>query len=155
MARRLILDTNVLSEMWQPMPAPQVAEWYLGQDSHSLYTTTVTMAEVFYGIYLLPTGRKRERLVEFARDAFFSQLQGRILPFDEEAARHYAVIRRQRRRKGPSIAPLDAQIAAIADQQGALVVSRNASHFEVCGVDVFNPWETEVPPNGGQSTPTR
>jgi hypothetical protein len=133
----VILDTNVISEMARNVPEPSVAAWYLRQDSGSLFTTTVTLAEVMYGIDLLPAGGRRDRLSQFARDFFQGEFAGNILPFDEASAIHYAWIRAGKRRLGLNMSALDAQIAAIAS--GA-VATRNVDDFEGCGIAVVNPW---------------
>jgi predicted nucleic acid-binding protein len=136
----IVLDTNVISEMTRSVPEPNVVAWYQRQDSASLYTTTVTLAEVFYGLNLLPEGSRRDRLCKFADEFFRQEIAGKILSFDETAAVHYATIRAAKRRLGLSMSPLDAQIAAIALAAGAAVATRNFSDFEHCGVTVVNPW---------------
>ena len=136
----VILDTNVISEITRSVPEPKVVAWYQRQDSASLYTTTVTLAEVFYGLNLLPEGNRRAQLSRFADDFFGQEKAGKILSFDETAAVHYATIRAAKRRLGLSMSSLDAQIAAIAVAAGAAVATRNVSDFEHCGVTVVNPW---------------
>lgn len=136
----VVLDTNVISEMTRSVPEPNVVAWYQRQDSASLYTTTVTLAEVFYGLNLLPEGSRRDRLSKFADEFFGREMAGKILSFDETAAVHYATIRAAKRRLGLSMSSLDAQIAAIALAAGAAVATRNVDDFEHCGVTVVNPW---------------
>ena len=136
----VILDTNVISEITRSVPEPKVVAWYQRQDSASLYTTTITLAEVFYGLNLLPEGNRRAQLSRFADDFFGQEMAGKILSFDETAAVHYATIRAAKRRLGLSMSSLDAQIAAIAVAAGAAVAMRNVSDFEHCGVTVVNPW---------------
>jgi toxin FitB len=128
--------------MTRVTPDPQVAAWYMSQDSASLFTTTVTLAEVYYGLNLLPEGRRRNWLSQFADDFFNHELAGKILSFDNIAGVHYARIRAAKRRLGLSMTPLDAQIAAIAVGAGALIATRNVNDFEFCGVAVTNPWTT-------------
>jgi hypothetical protein len=136
----IVLDTNVISEMMLVAPEPTVANWYLKQSSGDLITTTVTLAEVFYGINLLPAGGRRDRLRQLAQDFFEQELTGRIVSFDERAAIHYAAMRAGKRRLGKTMSPLDAQIAAIALAVGGSVATRNVPDFEGCGVVVVNPW---------------
>ena len=140
MKKILVLDTNVMSEMTRSVPDPTVAAWYLHQDSASLYTTAITKAEIFYGVELLPKGRRKQRLSEFARVGFEVELAGRILAFDEASAVHYAAIRGRKRSLGLTMSALDTQIAAIVMAHDAALVTRNTNDFKECGIDVINPW---------------
>ena len=106
-----------------------------------LFTTTITEAELFYGIALLPNGARRRSLESVARLIFSEELAGRVLPFDSAAAREYAQIAAARRRAGWPITEADAQIAAIARSRDAAVATRNDADFADCGVTVINPWE--------------
>ena len=137
----ILLDTNVLSELMKAAPAESVLRWFSTQPANSLYTTSITQAEVLHGILLLPPGRRRSAF-EAAADAMFEEeFAGRILPFGSDAAHPYARIAAERRRAGRPIPLFDAQIAAIAYCAGAAVASRNVADFDGCGVEVINPWE--------------
>ena len=83
----LVLDTNVISEMMKALPSPRVMEWWSQQQAVELFTTTITVAEILYGIEILPRGKRRDSLRTEAEIVFNQDLAGRILPFDEEAAR--------------------------------------------------------------------
>jgi predicted nucleic acid-binding protein len=122
-------------------PAEAVVGWTAAQPASSLYTTSITQAEVFHGILLLPSG-KRRRAIEAAAQAMFSEeFEGRILAFGSEAALPYARIAADRRRAGRPISGFDAQIAAIARTFGAVIATRNVADFAECGVEVVNPWD--------------
>jgi predicted nucleic acid-binding protein len=136
----LILDTNVISEIMQPSPSPRVLEWWSQQQTGELFTSAVSEAEILYGIELLPKGKRRDRLLAEAEAMFNEDFAGRILPFDEEAARAFAEIAAARRTQGRAIAEFDAQIAAIARTHRAALATRNTSDFEACGVRLVNPW---------------
>lgn len=136
-----ILDTNVLSELIQPREGTLVSDWLNGRRRTDLFTTTVNMAEILFGLALMPKGRRRSALI-VAADAMFAQdFADRVLHFDVRAAGHYAGIAADRVRAGRSIGPIDAQIAAIARANGMAVATRNVRDFDECGVDVINPWE--------------
>jgi predicted nucleic acid-binding protein len=130
----------VISEIARDQPDPVVAGWYLLQRAGSLYTTSVTLAEVLYGLDLLPKGKRRDRLTALTRTVFETGLRGRILPFDEVAAPFYAQILSSKRLKGLAMSGFDAQIAAIALAAEAPISTRNVSDFEHCGVAGINPW---------------
>ena len=136
----IIVDTNVLSELMKREPAPTVEQWLTAQPPASLFTTSVTEAEVLYGVALLPAGERRDALQEAVAAMFEEDFDDRVLPFDGAAAYDYAIIASHRRQAGKPISQFDAQIAAIARSRGAVVATRNVSDFEDCGVDVHNPW---------------
>lgn len=137
----ILLDTNVLSELMKAAPANSVVRWFSTQPTTSLYTTSITQAEVLHGILLLPPGRRRSAF-EAAADAMFEkEFAGRILAFGSDAAHLYARIAAERHRAGRPISQFDAQIAAIAQSAGAAVASRNVADFDGCGIEVINPWK--------------
>ncbi len=136
-----ILDTNVVSEPMLPSPSATVLTWWSRQQPGALFITSVTVAEILYGIELLPHGKRRAALLAGAELMFGKVLAGRILPFDEDAARAFPGIAASRRVQGRPVADLDAQIAAIAHSRGGLLATRNTSDFEGCGVRLVNPWQ--------------
>ncbi len=136
----IVLDTNVLSELMRPEPDAAVVAWIGGQPMAGLFTTTLTQAEIFYGLALLPRGRRRDALVAAARPMFEVDLAGRVLPFDTDAALAYPDIAAGRRKGGRPISQIDAQIAAIARSRGARLATRNVSDFADCGIAVVDPW---------------
>jgi toxin FitB len=135
-----ILDTNVISEPMQASPSATVLTWWSQQQPGALFITTVTVAEILYGIELLPHGKRRAALLAGAERMFGKVLVGRILPFDEDAARTFPEIAIRRRAHGRPISDLDAQIAAIACSRDAILATRNTADFEGCGVRLVNPW---------------
>jgi predicted nucleic acid-binding protein len=137
----LILDTNVISETMQPMPSARVMAWWAQQQAGELFVTTVTIAEILYGIEILPQGKRRAALLAGAERMFGNVLASHILSFDEEAARAFAEIAASRRSQGRPIAELDAQIAAIASSRRAMLATRNTADFEGCGVRLVHPWQ--------------
>lgn len=137
----LMLDTNMLSEMMATTPAQKVADWILEQPSEELFTAAVCQAEILSGIAILPAGRRRADLEEAARAMFADDFQGRVLPFDTEAAAVYAEMFAARRKIGRSVGTVDLMIAAIARGRGASVVTRNVADFEGVGLTIINPWD--------------
>jgi toxin FitB len=135
----IILDTNVVSELMRPEPAPGVASWVRDRDRRELRTTAITLAEIRYGIARLPEGRRKHVLLA-AADEVFSAFADQVLPVDTAAAEHYAVITSSRERAGKSIAGFDALLAAVCRSQGAALATRNASDFEGTGIEIIDPW---------------
>lgn len=136
----IVLDTNVLSELMRPAPEARVVDWVASQPAASLYTTTITQAEVLYGLSLLPEGHRKLALETAVAGMFEEDFAGRILPFDGAAAQTYAVVAVARRRAGRPIAQFDAQIAAICRSRDAAIATRNGPDFTECGIAVLNPW---------------
>lgn len=136
----IVLDTNVVSELMRPAPSKRVAQWAAAQPVVSLYTTTVTEAEILHGIMLLAAGKRRAVLESAATAMFRDDFAGRILVFGSDAARAYAEIASRRRRLGHPISHFDAQVAAIARAAGASVATRNVADYAGCGVELHDPW---------------
>ena len=121
-------------------PEESVAGWIVEQAEASLYITSITQAEVLYGIQRHGAGKRRAAL-EAAAEAMFSEdFAGRILSFGTDAARAYARIAFQRQRAGKPISQFDAQIAAITFVARATLATRDLAGYEGCGVKLINPW---------------
>jgi len=136
----IVLDTNVLSELMKPSPAARVASWVAAKAPRSLHVTSITQAEILYGVLLLPSGRRRNSIEAAAAAMFEAEFAGRVLSFGGDAAAAYAGIAADRRRAGRPISHFDAQIAAIARVTGAIVATRNVEDFEGCGIKLVDPW---------------
>jgi len=136
----IVLDTNVLSETMRSSPASLVLRWMAAQPALGLFTTTVTEAEILFGLALLAPGQRRAAFEQAVEAMFAEDFAGRVLPFDRAAAAAFAEIAAVRRLAGRPISQADAQIAAIARSRGAAVATRNVKDFEGCGVVVVDPW---------------
>lgn len=135
----IVLDTNVVSEAMKPEPSPAVRAWLNDQAAETLYISSVTLAELLFGIQALPQGRRRD-LLDSALNDLLELFKGRVLPFDTEAARCYAELAVAARKGGRGFPTPDGYIAAIAASRGFIVASRDTAPFEAVGVDVINPW---------------
>ncbi len=136
----IVLDTNVISELMRPEPHPRVFDWVAERPRGSLYTTSITHAEIFYGIEAMPAGRRRDALAAVARGIFEEEFAGRVLPFRDEAAGHFARLVDAHRRAGQPIEGFDALIAATTLAAGAEIATRDVGGFAGCGLTVINPW---------------
>jgi hypothetical protein len=136
----ILLDTNVISEAMKPSPEPSVMAWLNSQNAAELWTSTIVMAELYSSLELMPAGKRQSQLfgrAELMFDRFFGP---RILTLDLAAARAYGVVLKSRRAKGLAIDEMDALLAATALANGAALATRNALHFQSCGIRVLNPW---------------
>lgn len=134
----IVIDTNIVSEMMRDEPDPTVLAW--ADAVGRLHTTTITLAEVDYGIARLPDGRRKDRLAATSAQVF-ADFGDVILAFDAHAARRYARIVAGREGVGLPIATADAQIAAICASREARLATRNAGDFDGTGVSLINPWD--------------
>jgi predicted nucleic acid-binding protein len=135
-----ILDTNILSALMQSPPVAEVAAWVDAQNEELLFTTSISQAEIFSGIAIMPSGRRRHALEAAARAMFADDFEDRVLPFDCEAAEAYAMMFATRRQTGRPTTTLDLMIASIARAHRASMVTRDIGDFELCGLTLINPW---------------
>ena len=136
----IVLDTDVLSEPLKLRPDPKVLAWLDAQAAETLYMSTISYAELRFGVLKMPDGKRRNDLaaqIERAMELF----KDRMLEFNVKAAEQLAQIGARCKEIGkPATAP-DAYIAAIAAASGFSVATRNVDHFKHTGVRVINPWE--------------
>ena len=142
-AERILLDTNVLSELMRPLPQQAVLDWFSAQRVQTRFViSAITQAEILLGIALLPAGKKRSALSQTAHAMFEQEFHGLNLAFDEHSAPSYAAIVALRTRSGLPISVEDAQIAAIATHHGVPLATRNTKDFAlVPGLVLINPWQ--------------
>ena len=136
----IVLDTNVISEMMKPEPHPAVWAWLNDQSDQTLYLSSVTLAELLFGIGVLPTGKRKDMLAS-ALDSVTGLFKDRLLPFDSDAARVYADLAVKARAAGLGFPTPDGYIAAIAVSRGFIVASRDTAPYAAAGVTVINPWK--------------
>ncbi len=139
----ILLDTNVISEPLKLTANAGVLTWIDAQIIETLYLSTITLAELRFGIAALPAGKRRDTLQTSLEQRILPLFAGRILPFDAAAAEAYALLRTRAREQGKAIAPADGYIAATASSHGLIVATRDTSPFEAVGLTVINPWNTQ------------
>jgi predicted nucleic acid-binding protein len=135
----ILLDTNVVSEAIKPVPDRSVRAWVDAQVAETLFLSSITVAELLFGIGVLPVGR-RKSLLATRIDGLIDQFARRILPFDTAAARHHADLAVKARAAGRGFPTPDAYIAAIAAANGFAVATRDASAYAAAGLAVIDPW---------------
>jgi len=136
----ILLDTNVVSEAMRPAPDPAIRDWLDAQAAETLFLSSVTIAELMFGIGVLPKGNRRDRLAA-ALDGVLELFAARILPFDTAAARRYADLAVKARKAGKGFPTPDGYIAAIAAAHEFAVASRHTSAFTAAGLTVIDPWK--------------
>ena len=139
----ILLDTNVVSEPLKLDGDPAVLAWLDAQAIESLYLSTISLAELRFGIAILPDGRRKETLRLRLDQRVLPVFENRILPFSIEAADANARLRARARAAGRAIGPADGYIAAIAAAHNLIVATRDAAPFEAAGLAVINPWQAQ------------
>lgn len=135
----ILLDTNVISAVMFPVPVPEVLDWLDRQPRSSIWTTSITIAEIVFGVHTMAHGKRRTALMaEF--EGVLQDLDYRIAAFDTEAAHHAAELMGTRHKAGRPRDWRDTMIAAIALAQHATLATRNTAHFEDAGIPLINPW---------------
>ena len=135
----ILVDTNVWSEAFRPLPARQVAEW-ADRNSESLWLSTVVIGELLSGAHQLPEG-KRKAVFLSAYGALIADHSDRIAEFDLAAALNYGPILAFQTKAGRDPGAADTQIAATALARGMKLATRNVKHFEGLGIELIDPWE--------------
>ena len=137
----IVLDTNVISELWKAVPDSSVLSWIDAQMVETLYLSAITVAELRFGLAAMPSGKRRaifqDRLEREVLPAFTS----RVLPFDLDASKAYADLMAQAKAAGKAIGRADGYIAATAVARGLMVATRDIGPFQAAGLNVINPWE--------------
>jgi predicted nucleic acid-binding protein len=136
----VILDTNVVSQLMDSEPDPPVIQWLDRQSWSSLWTTSITVLEIRYGLTIMTSGRRRaQREAAFAR-LIEENFENRVLQFDYAAAEETALLMGARHRSGRTGELRDNMIAGIALAQRAMLATRNVRHFDDLRVALVNPW---------------
>lgn len=136
----ILLDTNVISE---PMRAAEgsVVAWIDAQPVETLYLAAITVAELRFGVAMMPAGKRQDALHQHLEKRVLPLFNGRVLPFDLAASQAYAELMARARAAGLAIGAADGYIAAIASANGCAVATRDTSPFEAAGLTVINPWK--------------
>jgi predicted nucleic acid-binding protein len=139
----ILLDTNVLSALMQRDVDPAVTKWLDSQPAESIWTTSITVFEIRFGLEILASGRRRRLLEEAFGKTLEEDFEGRIVPFDDAAAQAAGQMAADRRRVGRTIEIRDVQIAGIAAARKAAIATRNIRHFEGLGPELIDPWSPD------------
>ena len=137
----IVLDTNVLSMLMQALPDPTVIAWLDRQPKTSIWTTSVTVLEVRFGLQILPASKRRATLMH-GFELLLEKIGHRIAPFDVEAAGHASDLMAFRHKKGQPVELRDTMIAGIVIARHAVLATRNVTHFQDVRIGVINPWKT-------------
>jgi predicted nucleic acid-binding protein len=138
----IVLDTNVISELWKAEPDPNVLAWIDAQMVETLYLSTITIAELRFGLATMPEGKRRTIYQDRLEREVLPAFSGRVLPFDLDASQAYAKLMTRAKEASKAIGKADGYIAATAAARSLTVATRDTSPFEAAGLSVINPWDT-------------
>ena len=139
----IVIDTNVISELWKIEPSARVIAWMDAQTVETLYLSAGTVAELRFGLAALPPGNRRTVFQERFEAETLPLFAGRVLPFDLAATQAYADLMAKARSEGQAIGIADGYIAAISLSRGFMLATRGTSPFLSAGLKVINPREAE------------
>jgi toxin FitB len=136
-----LLDTNILSELRRPQPEPRVTSFVADRPLELLWVSTVTLAEIRFGIELVTEPAARAELSDWLTHKIRPMFATRVLPLNEDILLKWRLLVEEGRKTGHTYSQPDLLIAATALHHGLIVVTRNTRDFEKAGVPVVNPWE--------------
>ena len=136
-----LLDTNVISELRRPKPEPGVVAFVAAQPLDCLFLSTVTLAEIRFGIELVTDASRRAELNDWLNLTVRPMFEQRVLPISEDVMLKWRLLVEAGRKSGHTCSQPDLIIAATALRHGLTVVSRDASDYARTGVPLFNPWK--------------
>ncbi len=136
----ILIDTNVVSELWKVEPDPGVLAFIDSQVVETLYLSAITVAELRYGLATMPEGRQRSIFQARLEREVLPMFRGRVLPFDLEASQAYAALMARSKASGKAIAQADGYIAATATVRALIVATRDVAPFLAASLSVINPW---------------
>lgn len=139
----ILLDINVISEPLKASADQKIVDWINAQNVETLYLSTIGLAELRFGIAVLPEGKRKDVLYSSLEQRVLPLFEGRILSFDIAASQAYATLRSKARAVGQIIAPADGYIAAIAITNGLAIATRDTEPYIAAGLTVINPWQLD------------
>lgn len=135
-----LLDTNILSELRRPQPEPKVHAFFAAQPLTTLYVSTVTIAEIRYGIEMTASPDKRAELTAWLDNRIRPLFAQRVLPISEDVMLRWRLLVEMGRKSGHTFSQPDLIIAATALHHGFTVVTRNTGDYAKTQVPLLNPW---------------
>ncbi len=146
--RGWLLDTNILSEIRRPKPEPKVITFIECRPLDLLYVSTVSFAEIRFGIESVSDPAGRSELSDWLTHKVRPMFERRVLEITEDVMFKWRLLVEEGRKAGHTFSQPDLIIAATAQRFGITVVSRDTAEYERARVPVFNPWKEEVPAIG-------
>ncbi|KAF0107517.1 MAG: putative nucleic acid-binding protein contains PIN domain [Anaerolineaceae bacterium] len=138
---KYLLDTCVISELVTKQPDAKVVEFVDSLDPDDTYLSVITIGEIVKGIEKLPNSRRKQELHTWLKEDLLSRFQGKIIPIDEDVIVEWGVLTAHVEAAGRPMPAIDSLIAATAQANKMILVTRNVDDFSASGVELVNPWE--------------
>jgi predicted nucleic acid-binding protein len=135
-----LLDTNILSELRRRKPEARVIAFVGAQPLDSLYISTITLAEIRFGIELLEDAGRRAELNDWLTHKVRPMFEQRVLSVTEDIMFKWRLLVEEGRKSGHTFSQPDLILAATSLEHGLTLVSRDTSDYEKARVPVLNPW---------------
>jgi predicted nucleic acid-binding protein len=136
-----LLGTNCISEVVSPRPERRVLDWLDRTDEALLHLSVLTLGEIRKGIAGLAQGKRRTQLESWLETDLPARFSGRILTIDRSVADRWGSMSADAKRKGKTVASIDAFLAATALHFELTLVTRNTNDFAPARVSLLNLWQ--------------
>lgn len=139
-----LLDTNVISELRRPRPESRVVAFVAAQPLEQLFVSTVTFAEIRYGIEMVDNAIRRAELNDWLTNKVRPMFGQRILGVSEDVMFKWRLLVEEGRKAGHTFSQRDLIIAATALHHGLTVVTRDTDDYSRARVPTLNPWQEQA-----------
>lgn len=143
-----LLDTNVLSELRRPRPEPKVISFVSSQSLDLLFISSVTFAEIRFGIENISDAGRRSELNDWLTHKLRPMFESRVLEVTEDVMLRWRLLVEEGRKAGHTFSQPDLIIAATALEHDLTIVTRDVGDYERARVRVHNPWTHDWPATG-------
>jgi predicted nucleic acid-binding protein len=140
-----LLDTNILSELRRSKPERKVIAFVAAQPLDRLFISSVTLAEIRFGIELVPDASVRGELNDWLAHKIRPMFEQRVLPVTEDIVFKWRLLVEEGRKAGHTYSQPDLIIAATGLHHGLTIVSRDVDDYAKTRVPLFNPWKDSLP----------
>ncbi len=140
-----LLDTNILSELRRAKPERRVVDFIASQPLTRLYVSSVTLAEIRFGIELVNDPSQRATLHHWLAQTLRPMFAQRVLAVTEDVMLTWRLLVADGRKVGHTFSQPDLIIAATAVHHGLTIVTRDTGDFRT-GAKLLNPWIDPVMP---------
>lgn len=137
---RWLLDTNVVSELRRPKANERVISFVESQSLDTLLLTSITLAEIRFGIEPIDVPEKRHGYLDWLERKVRPMFDGSVLQVTEDTMLRWRLLVHAGRKQGMTHPEPNLLIASIALENEMTIVTRNTRDFVRAGATVLDPW---------------